>query len=54
MWNDKMKIVIAYDGSDCAKQACDDLPHAGLPLYAEATVLSIGDTLFPSPPPSSY
>ena len=26
-----MKILIGYDGSDCADAALDDLTHAGLP-----------------------
>lgn len=36
-----MKILIAYDGSDCARAALEDLKSAGLPAKAEALVLSI-------------
>ena len=38
-----MKILIAYDGSDCAKLALTDLRRAGLPREAEAIVLSVAD-----------
>lgn len=48
-----MKILIAYDGSDCANQAIDDLRRAGLPPKAEAVVISVAD-VFPVPPPSTY
>jgi len=48
-----MKILIAYDGSDCANRAIDDLRRAGLPPEAEAVVISVADVL-PVPPPSSY
>jgi len=48
-----MKILIAYDGSDCADRAIDDLRRAGLPPVAEAVVISVADVL-PVPPPSSY
>ena len=36
-----MKILIAYDGSDCAEAALDDLRRAGLPHTAEALVMSV-------------
>lgn len=36
-----MKILIAYDGSECAEAALDDLHQAGLPEIAEAVVMSI-------------
>jgi len=39
-----MKILIAYDGSESAQNAIDDLKHAGLPANeVEATVLSVGE-----------
>lgn len=38
-----MKILIAYDGSECADAALDDLRYAGLPEIAEALVLSVGE-----------
>ena len=49
-----MKILIAYDGSDCADAALIDLQRAGLPPDAEATVISAADVLLPVPPASSY
>ena len=39
--NEKMKILIAYDGSDCAEAALKDLQRAGLPKMAEAVALSV-------------
>jgi nucleotide-binding universal stress UspA family protein len=44
-----MKVVIAYDGSDCARAAVDDLRRAGMPRHAEALVISAGETLLPPP-----
>lgn len=41
--NGKMKILIAYDGSDCASAAITDLRRAGLPQQVEAIVLSVAD-----------
>jgi nucleotide-binding universal stress UspA family protein len=38
-----MKIVIGYDGSECADRALDDLQRAGLPDDVEALVLSVAD-----------
>ncbi|MGB9181473.1 MAG: universal stress protein [Pyrinomonadaceae bacterium] len=49
-----MKILIAYDGSECAEAALDDLKQAGLPIDAEALVLSVTEAWLPPPPPSSY
>jgi nucleotide-binding universal stress UspA family protein len=49
-----MRILIAYDGSQCADAAIKDLRRAGLPDKAEAIVLSIAEQWFPPPPPSSY
>lgn len=50
----KMKILIGYDGSDCAEAALDDLQRAGLPSAVEALVLSTTEVSLPPPPPSSY
>src|SRR5262245_37774735 len=48
-----MKILIAYDGSDCAKAALEDLPRAGLPRVAEALVMSVAEVfLAPSSSPA--
>lgn len=49
-----MKLLIAYDGSECADSALDDLTHAGLPTKGEALVLSVAEVWLPPPPPSSY
>jgi nucleotide-binding universal stress UspA family protein len=46
---DRMKILIAYDGSEVAESAIDDLKRAGLPRRAEAIVLTIAEELFPAP-----
>lgn len=50
----KMKILVGYDGSDCAEAALDDLQRAGLPPVAEALVMSVNEIWLPPPPPSSY
>lgn len=44
-----MKVLIAYDGSQCAQAALEDLQRAGLPGVAEVVVLSVADTLMPPP-----
>ena len=51
---DKKKILIAYDGSDCADAALDDLQRAGLPPAAEVQILSVAEVWLPPPPPSAY
>src|SRR5438128_9302344 len=48
--SEKLKIVIGYDGSDCALAALDDLQRAGLPEVAQAVVVSVAER---SAPPSS-
>lgn len=48
-----MKILIAYDGSDCAEAALDDLQRAGLPPEAEAQIISVAEVWLPPPPPSA-
>ncbi len=52
--SERMKILIGYDGSDCAEAALDDLKRAGLPPNAEACILSVAEVWLPPPPPSSY
>jgi nucleotide-binding universal stress UspA family protein len=47
--NDRMKILIAYDGSPCADAALDDLCRAGLPDKAECRVLSVIENWLPPP-----
>src|SRR5688500_14522677 len=49
-----MKILIAYDGSDCADAALDDLTHAGLPEKCEAMVMTVAEAWLPPPPPSAF
>jgi nucleotide-binding universal stress UspA family protein len=49
-----MRVLIAYDGSQCADSALDDLTHAGLPVKGEALVMSVAEVWLPPPPPSSY
>jgi nucleotide-binding universal stress UspA family protein len=41
------KIIIAYDGSPCAKAAINDLKNAGLPDEVEATIVSVADVWLP-------
>ena len=47
--NGKMKILIAYDGSECADAALDDLRRAGLPGAAEVLLVSVADVFLPPP-----
>jgi nucleotide-binding universal stress UspA family protein len=42
-----MKILIAYDGSEFAGAAIEDLRHAGLPYVAEALVFTVADVFIP-------
>lgn len=42
-----MKLLIAYDGSDCADAALADLRRAGLPAAVDATVLTVADVWLP-------
>jgi nucleotide-binding universal stress UspA family protein len=49
-----MKILIGYDGSECADAALDDLNQAGLPATGEAHIMSVAEVWLPPPPPSSY
>lgn len=43
--NKKMRILIAYDGSNCADAALEDLRRAGLPAEVEAIVISVADVV---------
>lgn len=49
-----MKILIGYDGSECADAALDDLTQAGLPGTGEFQILSVAEVWLPPPPPSTY
>jgi nucleotide-binding universal stress UspA family protein len=51
---EKMKVLIGYDGSDCAEAALDDLRRAGLPREADAMIVAITEYFLPPPPPASY
>lgn len=42
-----MRILIAYDGSECAKAALEDLKQAGFPDPVEALVISVADVFLP-------
>jgi nucleotide-binding universal stress UspA family protein len=48
-----MKLLIAYDGSECADRALNDLTHAGLPAKGEAVVMTVAEVWLPPPPPSA-
>ncbi len=43
------KVLIAYDGSECADAALEDLRRAGLPEKAHAIVLSVVENWLPPP-----
>lgn len=49
-----MKVLIGYDGSECADAALDDLSQAGLPTNGEFRILSVAEVWLPPPPPTSY
>lgn len=44
-----MRILIGYDGSDCADAALEDLKDAGMPDKAEVVVMSVADVFLPPP-----
>lgn len=44
-----MKILVAYDGSECADAAIQDLKRAGLGAECEVLVISLADVFVPSP-----
>jgi len=48
-----MKILVAYDGSDFAIEAVDDLLFAGLPDKCKVVVLSVTDDYYPLLAPGS-
>lgn len=45
--NQRMRVLIAYDGSWSADAAIEDLRWAGLPARGDALVLSVADTCAP-------
>jgi nucleotide-binding universal stress UspA family protein len=42
-----MKILIAYDGSECSEAALDDLVRAGLPNKGQAVLVSVAEVWLP-------
>src|SRR5687767_7318808 len=44
-----MEILIAYDGSNDAESAIDDLTRCGLPAAGSATVISVAEVWLPPP-----
>ena len=46
---DRMKILIGYDGSESADAALKDLTRAGLPSEADVLVMSLADVFLPPP-----
>jgi len=50
--NERMKILIGYDGSDCSERMLWDLKHAGLPNQAEAVVMTVAEHWLA--PPTSF
>ena len=45
----KIKILVAYDGSECADAALEDLKRGGLNAEAEVLVMSLADVFVPPP-----
>ena len=45
----RKRILVAYDGSECADAALDDLRWAGLPSDSEIKVLSVVENWLPPP-----
>jgi nucleotide-binding universal stress UspA family protein len=46
---ERMKILIGYDGSQCAELALADLKRAGLPPKVDALVMSVTEEWIPAP-----
>ena len=46
---EKMKILVAYDGSNCADAALEDLKKAGLDTTAEVLVMTLAEVFVPLP-----
>ena len=44
-----MKILIGYDGSECADAALEDLKHGGLDTEAEVLIICVADVFVPPP-----
>ena len=53
--NKRLKLLIAYDGSESADAAVKDLQWAGLPHDTEVIVFAVADVWFyPDPDPNSF
>jgi len=46
---ERMKILFAYDGSECANAALEDLKRAGLHVESEVLVMTLADVFVPPP-----
>ncbi|MBS1794729.1 MAG: universal stress protein [Acidobacteria bacterium] len=44
-----MKLLFAYDGSECSEAAIEDLVRAGLPAEGQALVLTVAEVWLPPP-----
>lgn len=44
-----MKLLVAYDGSECSEAALDDLVQAALPVEGEALIVSVAEVWLPPP-----
>jgi nucleotide-binding universal stress UspA family protein len=49
-----MRIVIAYDGSDAAKAAIEELRRSGMPRVADAMIVSVAETLLQTPVSAAF
>jgi nucleotide-binding universal stress UspA family protein len=49
MTENKQKILVAYDGSECADEALQDLRRAGLDQECNVHVISVADVIVPPP-----
>jgi len=54
LMSEKTRILIAYDGSNCADAALDDLKRAGLPDEATVVAMSVAELWFPTATAASY
>lgn len=45
--SEHMRLLIAYDGSACSKEALNDLHRAALPTQCEVLVVSVSDAVVP-------
>lgn len=50
--SEPMKILIGYDGSECADAALKDLERAGLPDVVDAILVTVAEVWMPEPVPA--